>query len=135
MAHIVIEHSSNLRERLNLPRFIQAIHEAALATGIFHTEEMRTRAFESSADRPAEAAADSAFIHLSVRVGHGRDLETRRRACEDIFAAACEQVRDLHAREPFGISVEMQEQDPDPQLVPGNIRDYDPARPPRPPRS
>jgi 5-carboxymethyl-2-hydroxymuconate isomerase len=128
VSHIVIEHSSNLRRQLNLPRFVEAIHQAALATGIFPLGGMRTRAYESDPYCTAGRHPDNTFVHLSVNVGEGRDHATRRQACEEIFAAACEQLREVHAREPLGISVEMQERDPDSSLKQTNIQDYVTAR-------
>jgi 5-carboxymethyl-2-hydroxymuconate isomerase len=123
-AHIVIEHSSNLRRQLNLPKFVEAIRQAALATGIFPLGGMRTRAYESEPDCSTHCPRDNTFVHLCVRVGQGRDHATCRQACEEIFAAACEQLREVHARAPLGISVEMQERDADPGVKQGNIRDY-----------
>jgi 5-carboxymethyl-2-hydroxymuconate isomerase len=123
-AHIVIEHSSNLRRQLNLPKFVEAIRQAALATGIFPLRGMRTRAYESEPARGAHCARDNTFVHLCVRVGQGRDHAACRQACEEIFAAACEQLREVHARAPLGISVEMQERDADVGLRHGNISDY-----------
>jgi 5-carboxymethyl-2-hydroxymuconate isomerase len=124
VTHLVIEHSSNLRRQLNLPKFVEAMRQAALATGIFPLRGMRARAFESDPDADAHQRPDHAFVHLSLSVGQGRDHASRRQACEEIFAAACEQLREVHAREPLGISVEMQERDPDAGLGQGNIRDY-----------
>jgi 5-carboxymethyl-2-hydroxymuconate isomerase len=123
-AHIVIEHSSNLRRQLNLPKFVEAIRQAALATGIFPMGGMRTRAYESERSCGSQCARDNTFVHLCVRVGQGRDPATCRQACEEIFAAACEQLREVHARAPLGISVEMQERDADMGLRHGNIHDY-----------
>jgi 5-carboxymethyl-2-hydroxymuconate isomerase len=123
-AHIVIEHSSNLRRQLNLPKFVEAIRQAALATGIFPLGGMRTRAYESEPDCGAHCPRDNTFVHLCVRVGQGRDQATCRQACEEIFAAACEQLREVHARAPLGISVEMQEREADSNLKQGNISDY-----------
>ena len=132
MSHIVIEHSSNLRRQLNLPKFVEAIRQAALATGIFPRSGMRTRAYESAPYRDGGRRPDNTFVHLSVNVGEGRDHATRRQACEEIFAAACEQLREVHARAPqgisVGISVEMQEREPDAAFRDGNIQDYVPAR-------
>lgn len=124
MTHILIQHSSNLRWQLNLPRFVEAIRQAALAAGIFPLAGMRTQSYESEPGRGADWPPDNTFVHLCVHVGHGRDHATRRQACEEIFAAACEQLREVHARAPLGISVEMQERDPDPGLSHSNIRDY-----------
>lgn len=125
MTHLVIEHSSNLRRQLNLPVFIQAMCQAALATGIFPLGGMRTRTYESDPNVDADRQhPDHTFVHLCIRVGQDRDHATRREACEAIFAAACEQLREVHARAPLGISVEMQEREPDAGIGPGNIHDY-----------
>ena len=124
MTHIVIEHSSNLRRQLNLPKFVEAMRQAALATGIFPLAGMRTRSYESEPYCHAYGPPDNTFVHLCVRVGQGRDHAICRQACEEIFAAACEQLREVHARAPLGISVEMQELDPDAGFNQGNIRDY-----------
>jgi 5-carboxymethyl-2-hydroxymuconate isomerase len=124
VAHIVIEHSANLRVHLDLPAFIRAIHAAALASGIFPTGGLRTRAYESQAYCIADGHPDNAFIHLSIRVGHGRDLSTRRKACEQIFAAASEHLTPLFARLPLGLSVEMDELHPDLSFKRNNLHDY-----------
>ena len=102
MSHIVIEHSSNLRRQLNLPKFVEAIRQAALATGIFPRGGMRTRAYESDPSSAPGRPPDNTFVHLSVNVGEGRDHATRRQACEEIFAACCEQLREVHARGAVG---------------------------------
>ncbi len=124
VTHLVIEHSPNLRRQLNLPKFVEAMRLAALATGIFPLGAMRARAYESDPDYAVDQRPDHAFVHLSLSVGQGRDHASRRQACEEIFAAACEQLREVHARGPLGISVEMQDRDPDDGLRQGNIRDY-----------
>jgi 5-carboxymethyl-2-hydroxymuconate isomerase len=124
VTHLVIEHSSNLRRQLNLPKFVEAMRQATLATGIFPVGGMRARAYESAADTDAGPHPDHTFVHLCISVGQGRDHASRRQACEEIFAAACEQLREVHARAPVGISVQMQERDPDARIKQGNIRDY-----------
>jgi len=105
---------------------------ATLATGLFPMGAMRTRAYESDPDGNQQLRhAEHTFVHLCIRVGQDRDHATRRQACEDIFAAACEQLREVHARAPVGISVEMQEDDPDAGRGSGNVRDYGQLRAPR----
>jgi 5-carboxymethyl-2-hydroxymuconate isomerase len=124
VAHILIEHSANLRGRLNLDSFVRAVHQAALASGIFPIGGMRTRAYESECYCIADGNPDNAFVHLSVRVGHGRDLETRRRACNQIFEAASAQLEELFARMPLGLSVEMAELDPQLSFKKNNLHEY-----------
>jgi len=124
MAHIIIEHSHNLRGRLDVPKLVHALHQAALASGIFPIGGIRTRAYETQTYCVADGHPDNAFVHVSVRIGHGRDLPTRRRACEQIFNAACAQMQELFASTPLGISVEMQELDPELSFKKNNLHEH-----------
>jgi 5-carboxymethyl-2-hydroxymuconate isomerase len=124
MAHVLIEYSANLRDQLDLQRLVDALHSAALATGIFPIGGLRTRAYASDCYRIADGDASNTFVHVSVRVGHGRDLQTRRSACEQIFEAACAALAEAFARLPLGISVEMQEIDPELSFKKNNLHDY-----------
>jgi 5-carboxymethyl-2-hydroxymuconate isomerase len=112
MAHIVIEYSAGLRERLALPALLSAVHQAALATGVFPIGGLRTRAYEAQHCVIADGHPDNAFVHLSLKVGHGRDVKTRKRACEAIFDAACRELAPIYESQPLAISLEMQEIDP-----------------------
>lgn len=124
MAHIVIEYSTNLGERIDFPRFLEAVHTAALATGVFPIGGVRTRAYAAGHYRIADGHPDNAFVHTMLRVGHGRDVETRKRACEAIFAAICAQLAELFERIPLGLSLEMQEIDPVLTLKKNNLHEY-----------
>jgi 5-carboxymethyl-2-hydroxymuconate isomerase len=124
MAHIVIEYSANLGECIDFPGFLEAVHTAALATGVFPIGGVRTRAYAAEHYRIADGHADNAFVHTMLRVGHGRDVETRKRACEAIFAAICNQLADLFERIPLGLSLEMQEIDPVLTLKKNNLHEY-----------
>jgi 5-carboxymethyl-2-hydroxymuconate isomerase len=107
---------------------VHALHRAALATGIFPIGGIRTRAYETQTYCIADGHPDNAFVHVSVRVGHGRDLPTRRRACEQIFEAACAEMQPLFASTPLGLSVEMQELDPELSFKKNNLHELVKAR-------
>jgi len=124
VAHIVIEYSAGLRGRLDPPAFLAAVHQAALSTGVFPIGGIRTRAYEAEHYVIADGHPDNAFVHLSLKVGHGRDLETRKRACETIFEAACRYLAPLFEALPLGISLEMQEIDPVLTYKKNNLHDY-----------
>lgn len=124
MAHIVIEYSAGLGNRLDLPTFLGAVHQAALSTGVFPVGGIRTRAYEARHYVIADGHPDNAFVHLSLKVGHGRDLETRKRACETIFDATCRHLAPLFETLPLGISLEMQEIDPVLTYKKNNLHDY-----------
>jgi 5-carboxymethyl-2-hydroxymuconate isomerase len=124
MAHLVVEYSANLRDQFDLGSFLKAIHEAALATGVFPIGGIRTRAYEARHYVIADAHPDNAFVHISLKVGHGRDVETRKRACEAIFAVACRELAGVFERLPLGIALEMQEIDPVLTFKKNNLHDY-----------
>lgn len=124
MAHILIEYSANLAEHIDFPKFLEAVHSAGLATGIFPIGGMRTRAYPAVHYRIADGHPDNAFVHTMLRVGHGRDVETRKRACDAIFATICEQLAELFDRIPLGLSLEMQEIDPVLTLKKNNLHEY-----------
>lgn len=124
MAHIVIEYSANLCGQFDLHTFLRTIHEAALATGVFPIGGIRTRAYEARDYVIADAHPDNAFVHISLRVGHGRDVRTRESACAAIFDAACKQLAALYERLPLGIALEMQEIDPVLTFKQNNLHAY-----------
>ena len=124
MAHIVVEYSAGLRDRLDLPGFLAAVHQAAIATGVFPIGGMRTRAYAAQHYVIADGHPDNAFVHLSLKVGHGRDLDTRKRACDAIFEVACRHLAPLFEALPLGISLEMQEIDPVLTCKKNNLHEY-----------
>lgn len=128
MPHIVIEYSSNLRDRLGLDALIERLHATAIGTGVFPPGGTRTRAVERTHYRIADGHPDNGFVHVTVRIGHGRDLETRRRAAQTVFDALCEHLEPLYERSPLGISFELQESDPVLSFKKNNLHDYVTAR-------
>ena len=124
MPHIVIEYSANLRARLDLPHFLQAVHAAALSTGVFPAGGIRTRAYEAEHYVIADGHPDNTFVHIGLRIGPGRALDTRKRACETIFAAARNCLAALYETLPIGISLDMQDIDPVLRYRQNNLHEY-----------
>jgi 5-carboxymethyl-2-hydroxymuconate isomerase len=124
LPHVLIEYSSNLEGSLDFPAFITALRDTAQATGVFPLGGIRVRAYKADHYVVADGHPDNAFVHIMLRVGHGRDLETRKRACAAIFATACEKLQSLYERIPLGISLEMQEVDPVLTFKKNNLHEY-----------
>ena len=57
-------------------------------------------------------------------LGHGRDIHTRKRACDAIFATACAELEGVYNSIPLGISLEMQEVDPVLTCKQNNLHEY-----------
>ncbi len=124
MPHIIIEYSANLREAIELPVLIERMHSAALATGVFPAGGTRTRAAERPDYRIADGHPDNGFVHVMVRIGHGRDLATKQRAGQALFDALTGHLAELSGRAPLALSLEMQEIDPVLTYKQNNIHRY-----------
>ena len=124
MPHIVIEYSANLEAQVPFPRFLAALRDTALSTGVFPLGGIRVRAYRADHYVVADGHPDNAFVHIMLRVGHGRDLETRKRACDAIFATVCRELEPLQQRIPLGISMEMQEVDAVLTYKKNNLHEY-----------
>ena len=128
MPHVVVEYSANLRARIDLPALLRRLHETALATGVFPLGGTRTRAVERTDYVVSDGHPDNAFVHVTLRIGHGRDLETRRRAGQRIFDALCAELAPVFDASPLAISFEVQEIDPDLNFKHNNLHRHVEAR-------
>lgn len=128
MPHIVVEYSANIRDRLELPRLIESLHTTAIGTGVFPIGGARTRAAERTHYRIADGHPDNAFVHVSLMIGAGRDMETKKRASQAIFDALVAHTAPLFAQIPLGLTLEVRELDPDLSYKHNNLHDYVKAR-------
>jgi 5-carboxymethyl-2-hydroxymuconate isomerase len=113
MPHLNIEYSANLEELLDMQSLVDRIHKTALETGIFPLGGVRTRAEPRKHYRIANGDPRAGYIHMLVRIGSGRDVETRRSAGERIFAALCDFTDELYRSRPLALSFELHEIPPD----------------------
>jgi len=109
MPHLNIEYSANLADTLDIQALVDRIHETALETGIFPLGGVRTRAEARTHYRIANGDPSAAYIHMVVRIGPGRDEQTRRDAGERIFGALCDFTDPIYQSRPLALSFELQE--------------------------
>jgi 5-carboxymethyl-2-hydroxymuconate isomerase len=113
MPHVTVEYSANLTDALDIQSLVDRIHEAVLASGPFERGAARTRAIECRTFRIADGRPDAAFIHVMMRIGHGRDRATKQAAGEAIFAAIADATADIFDRRPLGLTLEIHDIPPD----------------------
>ena len=123
MPHLNIEYSANLEDKLDIQALVDRIHETALSTGIFPLGGVRTRAEARKYYRIANGDPRAGYIHMVVRIGSGRDLETRRAAGERIFAALCDFTKELYDSSPLALSFELLEIPPEIALRKNNLHE------------
>lgn len=124
MPHITIEYSANLDPRLALPALIDALHAVAATIEAFPLAGLRTRAVRRDHYRIADGHPDNAFVHVVLRIAHGRPLAVREAAGAAIFAVLCHQLQPLLDSSPLAVSFEIQEIDPVLNYKQGNLREY-----------
>jgi len=112
MPHFTIEYSANLDGRIDLAKFCEAVRQAVLGTGIFETGAVRVRAVRCDHYAIADADPANSFLDVSLRIGSGRDLETRKKIGDQLFAAMSELLAPLFADKHFALSLEIREIDP-----------------------
>ena len=124
MPHITIECSANVREIVDLDELVRRVHATALETGVFPVGGLRTRVAERAIYRIADGDPANAFVHVGLRIGHGRDLATKQRAAEAIFATVCDVLQPAFEATPLGISLDVEEIDPELSFKRNNLHDY-----------
>ena len=124
MPHQIIEYSANLESRIDIESLVDDLHEVAIGIDGLPLGGLRTRAAKRETYRVADRHPDNAFIHLILKLGHGRSLEKRREFGEAIFAALCELLEPVSSTTPLAISFEIQEIHPELTWKKNNLRDY-----------
>ena len=78
MPHQIIEYSANLESRLDIQSLVDGLHEAAMGIDGLPVGGLRTRAARRDRYQVADRHPDNAFVHLVLKLGHGRSEEKRR---------------------------------------------------------
>ncbi|HVB56671.1 MAG TPA: hypothetical protein VNE63_09620 [Candidatus Acidoferrales bacterium] len=111
MPHLTVEYSANLEKRIDILDLVRKVHTAAIATGVFDTATVRTRAERREHYVIADGHPENSFVAVSVRIATGRDAETRKRIGQTIFDSLCSYLEPIYEAAPIGISLEVQDMD------------------------
>jgi len=124
MPHFTIEYSANLDARVDMAAVVDVVRKAAVATGIFPLGGIRVRAIRCEHYAVANGDPDMGFLAMLLRLGEGRDLETRKRAGEQIFKALSDFLDPVFAGGRFALSFDMQVNDKETSWKRNNIHQY-----------
>jgi 5-carboxymethyl-2-hydroxymuconate isomerase len=124
MPHFIVEYSTNIEDQVRIPELLEKLHAVAVETGVFPLGGLRSRVIPCNQYRIADGHPDNAFVHISMRVGAGRELETLKVAGERIFAVITDHFQSLSDSGPLALSYEMREMHKDLNFRKTNIRDY-----------
>lgn len=113
MAHLTIQHSARLAERHDMAELCDTLRAVMVAQGCFPVGGIRVRAWPTPADAMADGHPDNLYADLVLRMGAGRDRDTRRAAGEAIMSAANAFFASELAGNHFAMALEIVEIDPD----------------------
>ena len=123
MPHIVIEHSANIESDVPPQSLVDAMHAAAIATGIADVAGFRTRAARRDFYRIGNGDPSNGFVHIVARIRHGRSIEQRKSLAEALMSAANAALEPAFAARPLALSVEVHEIDPETRLMRNTVRE------------
>jgi 5-carboxymethyl-2-hydroxymuconate isomerase len=120
MPHLTVEYSANVADLVPVDSLVDALHDAALATGVAPLDALRTRAARRDHYAIADRHPANAFIAVVARFGAGRSDDDKRTVVEALMAALDRTVGDAGAT--MMLSVEYQEIDPALRLNQNHLR-------------
>ena len=127
MPHIWIECSANLD--LDTRALMRAVQDAAVGDGsLYPLAGARTRAVRVDDYLIADGHPDNAFVHVLLRIGHGRSAAQQAALGERAFQALRDALAPEMARRPLGLSLQVEEADAVLNYKHSNYRDYLAAR-------
>lgn len=121
MPHLIVEYSTNLDSDVSMRMVIDAVHAAALATGIAPPDALRTRASPRSIYRIADGHPDNAFVAVTARLGAGRTPEEKHRLLDALMHSLENALGPTVAANAM-LSVEYVEIDPEFRVNRNNLR-------------
>ncbi|WP_406915774.1 5-carboxymethyl-2-hydroxymuconate Delta-isomerase [Enterobacter quasiroggenkampii] len=112
MPHFIAECTDNIREQADLPALFAKVNEALAATGIFPIGGIRSRAHWLDTWQMADGKHDYAFVHMTLKIGAGRSLESREAVGEMLFGLIKAHFAELMASRYLALSFELDELQP-----------------------
>ena len=113
MPHFIVEHSANLAHRHDVKALARTIAAAAAETGVFPLAGIRVRFHPVETYVVADDHPDNAFVSVIVRLGAGRDMETKARAGCHVFDAITAFFGEDMASGHLAVSLDMDESVPE----------------------
>ena len=87
MPHLIVEYSANIEGELKLDALMARLRDCAVETGVFPLAGIRVRGARRDRFVIADGDPEHAFVHVMVRVGHGRPAEVRRQVADGLEGA------------------------------------------------
>jgi len=110
MPHVIVEYTDNIRAEADVPALLKTINETLIAQdGVFPIGGIRSRAIALTDYRMADGEEDYAFVHVTLKIGAGREEAVKKKACDELFEAIKQHFAALYAKRYLALSMELAE--------------------------
>jgi len=110
MPHVIVEYTDNIRAEAEVPALLKTINETLIAQGgVFPIGGIRSRAIALTDYRMADGEEDYAFVHVTLKIGAGREEAVKKKACDELFEAIKQHFAALYAKRYLALSMELAE--------------------------
>ena len=109
MPHLIIDHSANMAALCDLAALCDHMRRAMIDTGVFPLAGIRVRTHRADHVSIADGNPCHGYIDMTVKIGAGRDEDTRTKASELLFNAARDFLDDVMQTHPVGLSLTLVE--------------------------
>lgn len=110
MPHLIVEYTANLAAEGDIAGLLRKANQTLIAQGsVIPVGGVRSRAICLTEYCIADGTHDDAFVHATLKLGAGRDAETRQRIGDALFAMFREHFAVLYARRGLALSMEIVE--------------------------
>ncbi len=138
MPHVVVEYTDNLRGSIDVPALLADVNASLVAARgddgapVFPVGGIRSRAIALADWCIGDGSGvDDAFVHVTVKIGRGRDAALRARVFDALFAVITARLAPLFDARGFALSMDVAEFGEAGTWKKNNLH----ARPPRPSRA
>ncbi|MGD7010210.1 5-carboxymethyl-2-hydroxymuconate Delta-isomerase [Metabacillus sp. 84] len=110
MPHIIVEYTSNIKDSARIQELLKKINAIFLSrSDLFPKGGIRSRAMEIRHYWIADGKEDDAFVHISLKLGAGREEEDKLAVCEALFGMAKQHFAELFSSRYLALSMEVSE--------------------------
>lgn len=112
MPHFIAECTENIRHQADLPGLFAQVNTHLADSGIFPLAGIRSRANWIDTWQMADGKHDYAFVHMTLKIGHGRSLERLQPVMAALFDIITDHFAALSATRYLALSLAVEELHP-----------------------
>lgn len=122
MPHCTVEYTDNLAADGDIPRLLRTLADKLCDSGgVFPKGGVRVRALRLTEYAIADGAEDDAFVHLTVKIGKGRQEAFRKAFFGEVFDLVKAHFTDQFERRYLALSMYVDEVDEDTSYKRNNL--------------